>query len=525
MNTKLNFKSDVKKILHKNLWRYIIFVPIILYFGNRSLVAYDEGIYALQAKWIIENNNWITPMKWGSIVADRTIGIQFLIAISQKIFGENMFAIYIPTILFGSLMIFLTYELHKELIDKKFSLVSPLILCTTFLWINYFHMATQDIIFGSLTTLGIYASIKSYKSNNKVFLFLAGIWIGLDVMMKTYLTFIPFIGILPFILKTKIYKNLFFWIGVVIGFLPFIFWSYQYININGWATYSGIYEKLITLSKDNDFTNPFYYYLFNLPLNLFPWTIFSIIGFFNISLFKKKLSTYFLNIYPSIIILLLSIFSTKTPYYPIMLLSLSSINAFIGIKVIFNQKNKLFNFLKRLNFTFIPILLLILIIYINFNKPILNFDKYQILILNVAVTFFVLPWLCLSFINSFRKKIILILLGPYLMTTFLVQSGSFSDRSKDIRIDAQAIVESRNLYDKKIEVITSGLSNEIDTKKIIKIALFMPKLGNGLNNINNLKTNQYAWISISNKELKSNKDYNIIYESNILNPWKLVIKN
>ena len=111
------------------------------------------------------------------------------------------------------------------------------------------------------------------------------------------------------------------------------------------------------------------------------------------------------------------------------------------------------------------------------------------------------------------------------MTTFLVQSGSFSDRSKDIRIDAQAIVESRNLYDKKIEVITSGLSNEIDTKKIIKIALFMPKLGNGLNNINNLKTNQYAWISISNKELKSNKDYNIIYESNILNPWKLVIKN
>ena len=64
--------------------------PIIFYFGERSLIAYDEGIYALQAKWILENNNWITPMKWGSIVDDRTIGIQFLIAFCQKFFGEHL---------------------------------------------------------------------------------------------------------------------------------------------------------------------------------------------------------------------------------------------------------------------------------------------------------------------------------------------------------------------------------------------------------------------------------------------------
>ena len=68
--------------------KYILFIPLILYSGDRSLIAYDEGIYVPQAKWILENNDWISPMKWG--FNDRTIGIQF-IALSQKIFGENLF--------------------------------------------------------------------------------------------------------------------------------------------------------------------------------------------------------------------------------------------------------------------------------------------------------------------------------------------------------------------------------------------------------------------------------------------------
>ena len=58
--------------------------------------------------------------------------------------------------------------------------MSSIILCTTFLWINYFHMATQDLIFGSLTTLGIYSSIKSCKTKI-IFICFAGIWIGLPL--------------------------------------------------------------------------------------------------------------------------------------------------------------------------------------------------------------------------------------------------------------------------------------------------------------------------------------------------------
>ena len=104
-------------------------------------------------------------MWWGKISLDRTIGIQYLIALSQKVFGENFHSIYVPTTIAACLFLYFTYVLHKELIGDKNAIVSPLILGTTFLWINYSHLATQDIVFSSIVTSGILFSIKATKLN------------------------------------------------------------------------------------------------------------------------------------------------------------------------------------------------------------------------------------------------------------------------------------------------------------------------------------------------------------------------
>ncbi|ABM70983.1 hypothetical protein [Prochlorococcus marinus] len=34
------------------LFKLIVFIPLIFYFGKRSYIAFDEGFYALQARWI-----------------------------------------------------------------------------------------------------------------------------------------------------------------------------------------------------------------------------------------------------------------------------------------------------------------------------------------------------------------------------------------------------------------------------------------------------------------------------------------
>ena len=277
----------------KSKLKFLLFFPLLIYFGQRSLIAYDEGFYALQARWIIEKSNWIGPMWWDQVTSDRTIGIQFLIALSKKFFGDSLFVIYIPIIFAAVLMLYCTYQLHKELLEDKNPIYSALILSTTFLWINYAHMATQDMVFSSLVSLGILSTIKAYKTNNKNQILISGSWIGLAVMMKTYLTVIPLLGIFTFFIRSKLIYKRNFWIGVIIGFLPFAFWSYKYISIYSFSTYGGLFEKLMILSKKNNFTNPFFYYLWNFSINIFPWTIPSFVGFFKASRYNR-ISKYFL---------------------------------------------------------------------------------------------------------------------------------------------------------------------------------------------------------------------------------------
>ena len=50
------------------------------------------------------------------------------------------------------------------------------------------------------------------------------------------------------------------------------------------------------------------------------------------------------------------------------------------------------------------------------------------------------------------------------MTTLFVQSGVFNDRSRAIRIETQSIINKLNLQEQKVEIITSGLTNELATK-------------------------------------------------------------
>ena len=508
----------------KSIFSFTLFIPLLIFFGKRSLIAFDEGFYALQAKWILENNNWFVPLWWGDLSLDRTIGIQYLIALSQKIFGSNLFAIHIPTTIAASIMIFLTYQLQKELIRSKYKLASPLILSSTFIWINYAHLATQDIIFAAIITFGIISSIYSLRLQKNIYFFLSGFWIGIAFMMKTFLVFIPLLAIFPFLYKTKILKNKLFWLGLIVGFLPFLFWSLHIISFYGQERYLGLFEKLIFLSKKNNFTNPFYYYLWNLPLNIFPWSICAIIGFLNSKNLKNELSRYFLFTYPLVILVLMSFFSTKTPYYPLQILSLISINSYLGIENILSKRKNYLKFLNYFLFTFCPITIILAVIYINVGNISLGVSLYQRTFLSIGLISLSILWLYSNKLNKFTNKLSLILIAPYFLTVFIVQSGLIADRSRDLRIEIENLLKEENLYNKKIEVIKSDLGDQTSVSKIIKISVLIPKIGNGIANINDLEKDQYAWTKTPKIDLNENQ-FTLISDSEILRPWKIIKKN
>ena len=168
-------------------------------------------------------------MWWGEVSLDRTIAVQAVIAFSQKIFGKSNFSIYLPNIIASFLMLFFTYKLHIELIGKKFPLASSLILATTYLWINFSHQASQDIIYSFLILFGLFFTIKYIKTKKYHFLISSGGWIGLAFMFKTYLTILPLFAIAPILVNEKILnKKLFYW--DVSWFYTFI-WSILVCNI------------------------------------------------------------------------------------------------------------------------------------------------------------------------------------------------------------------------------------------------------------------------------------------------------
>mgnify|MGYP001433668408 CR=1 FL=1 len=52
-------------------------------------------------------------------------------------------------------------------LGKKNAIYSPIILASTYLWFNFAHLATQDMIFAFLVNLGIYALVKvNFNQNN-----------------------------------------------------------------------------------------------------------------------------------------------------------------------------------------------------------------------------------------------------------------------------------------------------------------------------------------------------------------------
>ena len=498
--------------------KFLIFLPLFIYFGKRSVVAYDEGFYAIQARWILEKGNWIAPMWWDSITNDRTIGIQFLLALSRKIFGNSLFALYLPIFFASILMLLATYYLHKELLNDNYSFYSPIILSSTFLWISYSNMATQDIVFASIISCGILSTIKAFKTNRNIYYLFSGIWIGLAVMLKTFLTVIPLIAITPFLFNSKIIYKKYFWIGTIVGFLPFFLWTYKYISVYGYSIYGGIYKKLIKLSENNNFSKSYFYFIWNFTINIFPWTILSTIGFIH-SFKMDSLKRYFLFFYPIFVIILLSLFSTKTPYYPLQILSLVSINAFLGIKYIIEKENKdLIFYLEKINFFLIPIIFIFGILIFNFTSLIV-LDMRAKIFINIGASLFCFSWIIFSLIKNKIIKLNLSIIGPYILVLMLVQSGLITDKSKQLRIISEELIRSENLSRTPI-VIDRSYSDDNADSQIIKIMMQMPKIGKSIDNLEELNSKSFAWTTSN----KLDENYEIINSNKVFYPWKLILK-
>ena len=344
-------------------------------------------------------------------------------------------------------------------------------------------------------------------------------------MMKTFLVFVPLLALLPniYIKKNFIFSK-FFFLGLIIGFIPFLYWA---ISINPYLEKNIIFflvEKFNSLSSKNTFTNPFYYYFWNMPVTYMPWSIFGIIGtIYNFS--NSKNNKYLLAYFPLILMGILSFFSTKTPYYTLQISSIITLNTYVGIKYLFNSKKykQIFLFITS---KIIPLLILTLTFtYYFYFKNTSNFNFKENTFLTLGLLFFGLSWSFIKDKNSFKDILITLIIGPYLFTSFILQSGLFTDRSRQLRETMEYISSFDIVKNQTIKVDISGIENSQSQSKIIKISLLTPKLGEGIDNINQLKKSELAWSTEFKEINKMKNSYEVVYENDILKPWKLIKKS
>lgn len=509
-----------------NNFSYILFIcsPLIFYFGEKSFIAFDEGYYALQGKWVLEYNNWLNPQWFEQIQFDRPPFLPILIAVFYKLFGISYFSAHLPIFISSIIVLYFTFKIHGLLIGENFKWLSPLILITTLLWINFTHLVTQDILLVALEIIGIYFIIKSSEYSKNHELILSSFWIGLCFFLKTYMVIIPIISLSPYILiyKRNLLTKTYFYIGFLLGFAPFIIWSTLCLNLYGLDFINGINNKLISLSKSNTFSQPFYYYLWNLPISFLPWTPFSIYG---LRIIKKNYNAqkhYLIFIYPLFLIFLLSLFSTKVPYYSLQAFPFLAISASYGLLHFssnINSKQK-----RIINKTVFSVLFVFIssFVYILVKDNFLNDEKIKIIIFFTAILFLFAPTLLINIFIQKKLKVFAFLLGPYLATSLLVQSGQLNNRSPEIKQAMKNLNNSQLNNNSQTFVLTPEEIKGKELSELIKISLYSKNTLLRVKDIKEIKSNEYLWIT--NENINKFQDLRTLYKANKISKWVLAKK-
>ena len=162
--------------------------------------------------------------------------------------------------------------------------------------------------------------------------------------------------------------------------------------------------------------------------------------------------------------------------------------------------------------------------YYFFFKDSINFNTQENSFIILGLLSFGLSWSFIKHKNSFKEILITLIIVPYLFTSFLLQSGLFTDRSRALREKMEYVSSLDIVKNQTIMVDKKGISVSRSQSKIIRISLLTPKLGEGLESINQLKKSELAWTT-DLKKIKNNVySFEVIYENDILKPWKLILK-
>ncbi len=424
----------------KALWATLPFLPLLLTAAPRSFLAHDEGYYALQARWITESGQWLAPPWWDQVVFDRSIGLPWLIATAYRLLGVGPLVAHLPSLVAAVASLLLTAALARHLMGgERTGWLAAAVLALTPLWLDYAHLAGQDMPLLALELLGILALLRAGDSPQRHWTILAGGWIGPAFLIKGFMVALPVLALLPFALleRRPVLRLPAFWLGLTLGWLPVALWLGLSLRVLGLPVVAGLWQKLLYLSESDVYSAGPLYYLWNLPANTFPWSLFALAGWRSWLVAPlERTRRLLLLLYPLLMLLLLSAFRTKTPYYGLQLTPFVALAATAGLRSWSRGAGRVGRWagLGIGGLGVVMVLVAAMVLWPGTPAGILVANGVAALapaptLFAVAAGCLGLAWALVPWCGRGQRRLGALLIGPWLALAMLVQAGLFTDRS------------------------------------------------------------------------------------------------
>jgi 4-amino-4-deoxy-L-arabinose transferase-like glycosyltransferase len=350
---------------------------------------------------------------------------------------------------------------------------------------------------------------------------MAGAMVGLGFMLKGFMIFVCIAALLPYLIFRQRYLQVLLnpgvYFGLVLGSIPPVGWLTLSYYKYGITPVNDLFGKLLFLSKTDTYNPSPIYYFWNLPANIFPWALFSIIGV--IVIWRKLLPDLNYSVlsltlgYPIALFLLLSMFRTRMPYYTMQLLPFMGLlagTAFIHFTQISRESIKWYRLITWLSYAFSGLGILLAIIGIlSIINPQLwgivtipNIQIYSIPAIILGSGWATIPILWKRWQPQSTPYWIASWIVPawFTMVAFALQ-GAWTDKNPEFKAPFYQMLSDSAIIKQPINLLiethnknkqSHELSGE-ELKTLILITFYTPNLGKQMTSFSDLPDRGYAW--------------------------------
>ncbi|NER82532.1 MAG: glycosyltransferase family 39 protein [Leptolyngbya sp. SIO1D8] len=504
---------------------------LVLNSQQQSLMAFDEVHYAGRARLMIESGNWINP--WLE-PHHKTPGYYWLVAASFQLFGITENAARFPNLISGLIATFLIYEIGKLLFNNKVGFLAALVLSTQFIWMQYTRLSAPDVPLVLLVMAGIFSLLKAESSSSKgAWHFLAGISFGLGFFIRSYVSFLPIVALIPYlVLENRRHKHLnssLLYLGFIFGLSPTIIWLLLEWTNYQVSSFRRLFDFTVSLTTKDRHDGGWHYYLWNIPLNSFPWSIFAISGMVLVgkkSRFKQKLLCLG---YPLFLLLEISFVGTRTPRYSLTMYPFLALNAGVSLawlqQIYVKQGDARKYWVRGLSYFFSGLGGLLIILSLLRSRIIVavpDAEEYLSDRVGYAVLILGLAWLSVAFIFHFKKGwqgaqywLATLLIGPWLTLMIFSSTGLLSNYNAEIKSFIEKDEVSQILQNNRINFIS--VEGEFANKRLLNF--YTPVIGEYYDAFQQVAQESYVWAKVEPENLALIEQCQVVGD---VRSWKLV---